>query len=385
MDLPTARYDLDNGRASASSCGVPVISPTAPLAASPAPASAAPPVAPTAFLQAVRARVDARLEEILGEAHTFTAATAPATLPVLQAARDLTFRGGKRLRPALLFAAVECVEPGAFPEAATDLGAALELLQTYLLVHDDWMDDDPIRRGAPSVHVALGKHYGDAHLGAATAILAGDLMGSLVHGVVAGIDLPTPRRRAVLSVFRRMEHEVILGQCLDVTRSPDIERIHHLKTGSYTVRGPLALGLGLAGASEAAREAVDAYALPLGLAFQLRDDVLGAFGSAAETGKPVGGDFREGKETFLLHHARAHLGTTDRQRLDARIGRRDLTDADIAEVQSLLTASGAREAADARVVALRGQCLAALDTPALQPQGRALLQAFAAWLTDRTR
>ncbi len=385
MDLPTARYDLDNGRASASSCGVPVMSPTAPLAASPAPASAAPPVAPTAFLQAVRARVDARLEEILGEAHTFTAATAPATLPVLQAARDLTFRGGKRLRPALLFAAVEGVEPGAFPEAATDLGAALELLQTYLLVHDDWMDDDPIRRGAPSVHVSLSRAYGSAHLGACTAILAGDLMGALVHKVVADLELPAPRRREVNAVWASMEHEVILGQCLDVTQSTDVARIHRLKTGSYTVRGPLRLGAAVSDASPAARDALMAYAEPLGLAFQLRDDVLGVFGSERETGKPVGNDLREGKQTALVQHALEHLAPADVTALRAVLGQRDASDDDVLRARSLIEASGALRAAEAEIAALRERCLDALRGAPLRPRGAELLSALATLVTERTR
>ncbi len=354
----------------------------APRSPSATPASA---IGPTAFLQEVRGRVDLRLGELLGQARDFTQVTAPSALPVLQAAHDLTFRGGKRLRPALLFAAVECVEPGAYPEAAADLGAALELLQTYLLVHDDWMDADPVRRGAPSVHVSLAAHYGDPHLGAATAILAGDLMGSLVHRVVAAIDLPTARRRAVQAVFARMEHEVILGQCLDVTRSPDIERIHQLKTGSYTVRGPLELGLALAGASDEAFQVVRAYGTPLGLAFQLRDDLLGAFGSAAETGKPVGGDFREGKETYLVRHARAHLPHAEREALDAIVGRREATEAQIVEAQRLVARSGAREAAEVRIRSLREECLAALEAPTLHPYGRELLRVFAVYLTDRSR
>ncbi len=99
-------------------------------------------------------------------------------------------RGGKRLRPALLFAARDCVEPDAHPEASTDVGAAIELFQTYLLIHDDWMDNDPIRRGAPSVHVALARHYDDEHLGASSAILAGDLLSALVHDLVGTVELP---------------------------------------------------------------------------------------------------------------------------------------------------------------------------------------------------
>ena len=335
------------------------------------------------FFAAVRGRVDARLREVLAECEAVTREAAPDAVGIVEAARDLTVRGGKRLRPALLAAAVACVDPSAFPDVVTDLGAALELLQTYLLIHDDWMDDDPVRRGAPSVHVALAARFGDRHVGASAAILAGDLMGTLVHDLVGRIELPPVRRRAVLRAFTRMEHEVILGQCLDVTHSPDTDRVHHLKTGSYTVRGPLVLGLELAGGSDAARRALDAYGTPLGVAFQLRDDVLGAFGTEAETGKPVGGDFREGKHTALVQHALAHLGTAGAAELGSLLGRRDATDAEIARVRSLIEASGAREQVEARIRALREQAIAALHTDALRPEGRDLLAAFAALMTER--
>jgi geranylgeranyl diphosphate synthase type I len=337
------------------------------------------------FLAAVRSRVDARIEALLAEARVVTAGEAPDALPMFDAARDLTLRGGKRLRPVMLFAAVACAWEDPFCEAATDLGAAMELLQTYLLVHDDWMDDDPIRRGAPSVHVALAKSYGSAHLGACTAILAGDLMGALVHKVVADLDLPAPRRREVNAVWASMEHEVILGQCLDVTQSTDVARIHRLKTGSYTVRGPLRLGAAVSDASPEAREALMAYAEPLGLAFQLRDDVLGVFGSERETGKPVGNDLREGKQTALVQHAMEHLSPGDASALRAVLGQRDASDDDVQRARSLIESSGALRAAEAEIAALRARCLDALRDAPLRPQGAELLSALATLVTERTR
>lgn len=346
------------------------------------PAAAAP---PRLYLDRVRATIEARLSAIFARSEVETRALAPDALPVLDAAKGLTMRGGKRLRPALLFAARDCVEPDAHPEASTDVGAAIELFQTYLLIHDDWMDNDPIRRGAPSVHVALSRHYADEHLGASAAILAGDLLSALVHDLVASVDLHGPRRRALAAAWGRMEREVILGQCLDVTHSPDIQRIHDLKTGSYTVRGPMLLGAAIAGASEDARAAIERFADPLGLAFQLRDDILGAFGSEADTGKPVGGDFREGKSTYLVRHALAHLSETDREALRAVLGRRDATESEVLHARALVERSGAREEAEAEVSALRARCLAALDTKALRDDGRALLEGFAAVLTERSK
>lgn len=343
------------------------------------------PPTPRQFLERTRGAVEERLREVLDQVEGDIRAAAPDAMPMFDAARDLTLRGGKRLRPALLGAAVECVSPGAYPQAAADLGAALELFQTYLLIHDDWMDNDPVRRGAPSVHVRLARQYGDAQLGASTAILAGDMLCALTHEIVGSLDVPAPRRRAVILAFGRMEREVILGQCLDVTRNPDVARIHDLKTGSYTVRGPMLLGAALAGASADAVRALEAFAEPLGLAFQLRDDILGAFGSEAETGKPVGGDFREGKNTLLVAHAREHLAPAERAELDGVLGRRDATDADVARVRALLERSGARAHAESVVAALRDRCMAALDTPALLAPGRALLAGFAELLTQRTK
>lgn len=365
---------------------LPLVSPTLMCPPAPlAPSSGVDPVSPRQYLDVVRARIDERLREIFAQVEGDTTAAAPATLPVLAAARDLTMRGGKRLRPAMLFAAIECVEPGAHPRATTDVGAALELFQTYLLIHDDWMDNDPVRRGAPSVHVSLARHYGDAHLGACSAILAGDLLSALVHELVGSVELPAARRRALVQAFGRMEREVILGQCLDVTHNQDIQRIHDLKTGSYTVRGPLLLGAAIAGAPEEVWRAFERFAEPLGLAFQLRDDVLGAFGSEADTGKPVGGDFREGKSTLLVRHALEHLDASDRDELRAVLGRRDASEADVLRVQALVERSGAREHAESVVRALRERCLAALDTPALLPDGRRLLAGFAAMLSERSK
>lgn len=339
----------------------------------------------TPFFDDVRRRVDDRLAAVFDEALAFTAREAAPALPILTHARDLTRRGGKRLRPALLFAAIECVEPGASPEVAADLGAALELLQSYLLIHDDWMDGDAMRRGAPSVHVALGAELHDQRAGDCAAILSGDLTSMLVHDLVARVDLAPSRRRAVHRAFAQMEHEVILGQYLDLTRHDDVAQIHRLKTGSYTVKGPLRLGAAVAGATDVAVAALDAFADPLGQAFQLRDDVLGAFGTAAETGKPVGGDFREGKHTELVAWARARLDPADVAALDGVLGHRDATDDDVARAQSLLRASGALEAAEAKIADLRARCLAALDVDALRPDGRALLAGFAARLTERRR
>ncbi|MBI5513207.1 MAG: polyprenyl synthetase family protein [Deltaproteobacteria bacterium] len=336
-----------------------------------------------AFLGAVRARTEARLRRVLGASREHLAASAPAALPMLQSAEDLTLRGGKRLRPALLHAAARAAGPvGDADRALEDLGAALELFQTYLLIHDDWMDGDALRRGAPSVHAALADTWKDPHVGACTAILAGNLLSGIVHDLVATVELPGERHRAVLQAFATLERDVIVGQCLDVLHHPDVEKIHDLKTGSYTVQGPIALGLAAVGAAERLGEHLARFARPLGLAFQLRDDLLGAFGSEAETGKPVGGDFREGKQTWLTRHALQHLPPEDKLQLSRMLGH---PDADTDTVRALLLRAGARDSAEARVALLGRECLDALQGAPLDPEGASLLAGLARRITERAR
>ncbi|MCC6875734.1 MAG: polyprenyl synthetase family protein, partial [Sandaracinaceae bacterium] len=252
----------------------------------------------------IRALVNERLQSYLREQRARAAALAPEAPELVDAVTTLTMRGGKRLRPAVLVAAFRAVAPEWHPAEVVDACAALELLQTYLLIHDDWMDGDDERRGGPSVHAALREAHGDTHLGDALAILAGDLACAQAWELLAlGGDVPPARRREAIAVFATMQHEVVIGQQLDLIGTADISRMQQLKTGSYTVRGPLLLGAALAGASPPQTASLEAYGAPLGEAFQLRDDLLGTFGDPKQTGKPAGNDLRVGKRTALVRAA----------------------------------------------------------------------------------
>ena len=305
-------------------------------------------------------------------------------VPMVDEIRGLTMRGGKRLRPAMLVAAIECTSSwDTLRGPAADVGAAIELLQTYLLIHDDWMDGDTVRRGGPTVHVALSKAYGGTHRGAATAILAGDLASSLAQDLVAHADLPFERLRTVLSAYVLMQREVVLGQTLDVLDAQDIDAIHDLKTGSYTVRGPLALGHGIAGGSVATWTALESFARPIGIAFQLRDDVIGTFGDEAETGKSSATDLRAGKRTAPVRFALERLDAAGQQELSALLGHDD--DAKVTRARAIIEDIGARAAVEERIVALRERALAALDSGALRAEGAKLLAALAHVMTDRRK
>lgn len=334
--------------------------------------------------ETVRRLIDERLSEALDDAARQARARAADALPMIDEIRALTMRGGKRLRPVMVMAAVECVTPWSSLEKATiDVGAAIELLQTYLLIHDDWMDGDAVRRGGPTVHVALETRYGDAHLAASQAVLAGDFASSLAQDLVAHAKLPAERLQTVSAAYAMMQREVVLGQMIDVLGAKDIDALHDLKTGSYTVRGPLALGHAIAAGSLAAWEALASFSGPLGIAFQLRDDLIGTFGDEKETGKSAASDLRAGKRTAPVTEAIGRLDATRRTELEGLLGRDD--DTMVARARELIEQSGARGAVEERIAALRTQALAALDTSALRSDGAKLLADLAHVMTDRRK
>lgn len=322
------------------------------------------------FIAEVQSAVDARLESILAEAESHARRAGEEPHAIAAAMAGLVRRGGKRFRPALLAATARACGR-AIDRTVIDTGCAYELLQAYFLVHDDWMDGDATRRGGPTVHVTMAARHG-AHLGASLAVLAGDLASALAHRVIASCDAP----REALVTFARVHEDVVLGQALDLTLAAHdrdaVERMHALKTASYTTRGPTAIGAILAGKPA---DVLDAFALPLGIAFQLRDDLLGVFGSEAETGKPVGSDLRAGKRTALI--AEAFARTDDRPGLE-----RCLAAGDVTTAMTILEKSGARRAVEERAAALLIEARRALD--AAPVADRSLLHALASALVERS-
>lgn len=302
------------------------------------------------FLGDVRPEVERRLATCWSDKLDELSPHGPSVLAMASAARDLTLRGGKRYRAALLVAAYSGVAPVAPLEPALSAGAALELFQSYLLIQDDWMDGDVLRRGGPSAHASLAQAFGEEHLGDASAILASDLTWGMALAELATLDAPPERVLRVIQRFCRMHEDVVVGQELDLLGSAaDVEAMHALKTGSYTVRGPLALGAELAGASAETIAALDRYAAPVGVAFQLRDDLLGAFAPTSATGKTAGGDLRAGKRTAVLAEATRRADAAQRATIERVLGDAGASAAAVAEAMAALEACGARDAVAARL------------------------------------
>ena len=336
------------------------------------------------LLKQVRRDVDARLSALFQRKLAAAEPLGADVVALVDALRDLTMRGGKRFRPALLFAAYHAVDDDAPDEIALDAGAALELLQTYLLVHDDWMDRDDVRRGGPSVHAMLARHYGSRTMGDASGLLAGDYAAAIALEALSSIQTVGERVAGAAVLFAQIQQDAIRGQQIDlVGKSDNVEVMHDLKTGSYTVRGPMLLGAILAGAGPDVLSRFRRFAQPVGVAFQLRDDLLGAFGHPKETGKPFGSDIRSGKKTALVDEALSRIGSGDRHTLAETLGRRDATDAEVKKVVGLYERCGARDAVERRLSQLAKKAIGALSGARLSKRGTAWLLGAVTALTAR--
>jgi len=336
------------------------------------------------MLERVRTEVDTRLEHLFERKLTEGGPLGPDVQALIEALCDLTMRGGKRFRPALLFAAYHAVDDDASDRIAFDAGVALELLQTYLLVHDDWMDRDDVRRGGPAVHAMMARHHGSRTAGDAAGVLAGDYAAALALEALAGVGASGDRVVRAMLLFARIQQDAICGQELDLGgKAKDIETMHDLKSGSYTVRGPMLLGATLAGASSAAMARLLRFAHPLGVAFQLRDDLLGAFGDPTQTGKPLGSDVRSGKRTALFDEALSRTAPRERSWLVHLVNRRGASDDEIAEAVAIYERCGSREAVEHRLDELVDKAISALDGARLSARGAGWLVAAATALTVR--
>ena len=331
---------------------------------------------PTATLAAVAGPVDALLCEVLATKAGELVSIAPALAELVGEIAELVGAGGKRLRPAFVQWGHRAT--GAAPDpAVVHPAAAVELLHTFALLHDDVMDRSATRRGRPTAHVALADGHraaargGDADwFGASAAILAGDLADVWADELLAGTPLPPDAVARARTVFTALRQEVIAGQHLDLLLAADGEadeagarRVALLKSARYTVTRPLLLGAALAPVGDGRRvaPALEGYGDAVGLAFQLRDDVLGLFGDPGTTGKSDLDDLHEGKRTLLVLRARRLADEPGRRLLDAALGDPDLDEVGADRVREVVVSSGALASVEALLSSEHARALEAID------------------------
>lgn len=336
-------------------------------------------------------RVDLALAELVQQQRRTLASIDPELEHLLDAAADSAV-GGKKLRARFCQAGWEAAGQDRDDPRIARVGAAFEWLQASALVHDDVMDGSDTRRGKPSAHRAFeARHRQQERVGAAesygtqAAILLGDLLLSWADQSIrtAATESSTWHLRSALHWWDLAKTEVIAGQFLDVTaqtrRDFDVKqamRVVRFKSAKYTVQRPVHVGAALAGADAVTLEALSDVTIPLGEAFQLRDDLLGVFGDPDTTGKPAGDDLREGKRTTLIARTAER---TDPDRVKQLIG----TDTGVAELTRLIESSGARAAVETDIAALEKQVETALGQ--LDPSSATALRPLVYATTRRDR
>jgi geranylgeranyl diphosphate synthase, type I len=303
---------------------------------------------------------------------------------------------GKRLRPTFAWWGWRGAGGSpADPQARAVLRAvsSLELIHACALVHDDLMDDSTTRRGAPTVHVDFAARHRSAgwsgaavRFGAATAILLGDIALAWADDMLRSADLWPDQLGRAHAVWQAMRTEVLAGQYLDVLtqasgdETPETAlRIDRYKTAAYTVERPLHLGAAIAGADPALVHAYRRFGADIGIAFQLRDDLLGMFGDPQVTGKPAGDDLREGKRTLLLAYG---LRAADEKRqtgaadlLRSAIGDPEVGEDTVSQVRELLIELGAAAEVERRITTLASSALTSLHAADLaEPAGTRLVE-----------
>ncbi|HEY3438985.1 MAG TPA: polyprenyl synthetase family protein [Actinotalea sp.] len=368
-------------------------------------------------VEQVRAAVDAGLARHLQDMASELGPLGDDSSHLVDAVR-IMLDGGKRLRAAFCYwswrahGGGEPVPPaaGRSPVPASRdqvlrVGAALELFQAAALFHDDVMDDSDTRRGRRAAHLrfadlhaAQGWSGSPRRFGDATAILLGDLalIASARELADAVRDLPRPVRSAVQRAFDGMRTEVTVGQFLDlvaqsrpwaVDPAADEARAREViraKSARYSVEHPIVLGALLAGATVDEVARCREIGLPLGEAFQLRDDILGVFGDPSATGKPAGDDLREGKRTVLVARALRDASPDDAALVHASLGDRGLGAQDIEVLRTTIRRSGAVDSVEELIGSLAGPALATLAAAPLHEPGRTMLIDLGHAAVDRT-
>jgi geranylgeranyl diphosphate synthase type I len=343
----------------------------------------------------LRRRVSTAVEATLERQRPRLAAISPNLLPLVEALTAF-LDGGKRLRPAFAYWGWRGAGGPDCDEIVAAV-SALEWVQACALIHDDVMDGSDTRRGQPAMHRrfealhrAAGWRGAADGFGTAIAILLGDMALIWADEMLNTSGLPPEQLLRGQPVYDEMRTEIMAGQYLDilgqVTGDQSVEgamNVIRYKSAKYTVERPLHLGAALAGGSAALTAAYSAYGLPLGEAFQLRDDVLGVFGDPAQTGKPAGDDLREGKRTVLVATTLARATAAESDYLERHLGQPDLDDDGIATLRELITSTGALGETEKMIGELTERSIAALGLDELDGESADVLRELAIAATAR--
>lgn len=345
----------------------------------------------------IRSDVDRELSEFCADHRERLLEIGTELAPAMDSLETIV-SGGKRLRPTFAYWGWRGAGGDEKDERIVRAAASLEFLQACALIHDDVIDNSDTRRGRPATHKRMAALHTDhgwggdsEEFGQGAAILIGDLCLAWSDQMYQASGFPPETLRLGRAPFDAMRTEVMAGQYLDTleqvrgseTREAAL-RVMRYKSAKYTVERPLHLGAALAGRYEELNGVYTAYGIPLGIAFQLRDDVLGVFGDPSTTGKPTGGDLREGKRTLVVAETLARSATADAERFRSLLGAPDLSAASVEWMCSLIESSGALAACEDLILEYAEQAHAALEDPTVDTEARGPLDELVAAATRRS-
>ena len=351
-----------------------------------------------ATVTSVRSAVEEELAIFLNFESAYLNTISTELSPVSEALTAFLLDSGKRLRPLFAYAGFTAAG-GSLEKPVVRAMAALELLQACALIHDDLMDGSDTRRGKPSIH----RHFETIHVqdeldgfapqyGLSAAVLLGDLALVWSDQMLNSAGLTTEQFARVFPYYNEMRVELMAGQFLDIheqtQKTTSVDRsmkIARYKSGKYTIERPLHLGAAMTtSASPEVFAALSAYGLPLGEAFQLRDDLLGVFGDPSVTGKPAGDDLREGKRTVLIAMTNDRQSEAQREIARKHFGKPDLDAQGVEILREIIESTGARAELEATIERLTDQALTAAQSGVFTKDGNAMLTELANVATKRS-
>lgn len=307
---------------------------------------------------------------------------------MIEVVKEFTMRGGKRIRPALVYYGYKCFNNTNSSEIIK-AGISMELIQSYLLIHDDIIDDDNFRRNLPTVHKIYESKYGKKY-GKSLAILAGDMASHLAEESILKLNIIDSKKISALKILNEAVQKVIYGQELDVLScerknfsKKDLFQIHNLKTSKYTFEGPLLMGATLGDANEADVQKLREYSYKMGIAFQLQDDILGLFGDQEKLGKPIGSDLKEGKKTLLILKAEETCSNSDKKFINSILGKKEITNSEIKKIREIVEKSGSLEYSKKMIIEFTSDAKTIIEKSKFNKEGKEFLINLADYLVKR--
>ncbi len=317
-------------------------------------------------------------------------------LEAIESLKEFILNSGKRIRPILFYFGY-IAGGGKDKSEALKASISVELVHSYLLIHDDIIDRDDFRHGGLSMHYKYEKEYESRvengnlkHFGISMGIVVGDIASALGYKILTNSNFSLDLKIGAIKRLNQIISNTIVGEALDVIlvecQNVDIDKIFEMqkyKTAKYTIEGPLQLGATLAGADKKFLDSLSKYAVPVGIAFQIQDDIIGIFGSKNKIGKPVGSDIKEGKKTLLIAKSLEKASDTQRQILNNALGNKNIDLNDIEKVRDIIIKTGSLEFSKNKAIELVGEARESLSDLEISVENKKFLNDLANFVIQR--